>query len=120
MLMWLLVRVAFWLGVVIVLLPTPPSQPTEPARMVRPAVNPQAGSSTLDKLRKRMNAGRTALGVHTTAPKRKRSRDTLTPADLEMRWMGPQAAVRSVNWMPLRLRTGEWPAQANVRNSRVA
>jgi hypothetical protein len=52
MLTWLMVRMLFWLGIVILLLPSAGSQRSEPGR----------------------------------------SLDTLTPADLQVRWLRPPAA----------------------------
>jgi hypothetical protein len=91
--MWLMARVVFWLGIVILLLPAAPSQRSEPARIAGLGDNSPTGSSRFDRVGERSSAGRTARDAKTSArSKQKRSLDTLTPADLEMRWLRPPAA----------------------------
>ena len=65
--MWFLLRLALWLGVVILLLPAAPSQKTAPL--------PEGGAAMLP--------------VPTAAFPRRPSRDTLTTADLAVPWRGP-------------------------------
>jgi hypothetical protein len=69
--MWFLMRMAFWLGVVSLMLPAAPSQKATSV----PQVGGTGGMSA-------------AKGVAKSA--RKTSQDTLMPADLAAPWRGPR------------------------------
>jgi hypothetical protein len=90
--MWLLVRATFWLGAVILLLPSAPTRQPEPAGIARSG-NSQLASNSPRTFSKRMHEGGTALGTSSSArAKQTRSQDTLTPADLAVRWRGQRGA----------------------------
>jgi hypothetical protein len=81
--MRLLLRVAFWLGVIILLLPASPTRQLEPARIVRSVENAfhRFGNCT--------HSSRNTLGASCSErAKRMRSQDTLTRDDLAVRWRG--------------------------------
>jgi hypothetical protein len=69
--MWFLVRLAFWLGVVVLLLPPAPPQEIAPAPQVGATKTASATKGTVDATRRA-------------------ARDTLTPADLALPWRGAQ------------------------------
>jgi hypothetical protein len=68
-----LVRMAFWLGLVVLLLPAAPSQETAPARQI-------GGTVTL-------------LPEEAEPSPRPPSRDTLTLADVAVPWRGPPSRM---------------------------
>jgi hypothetical protein len=78
--MWFLVRVAFWLSVVALLLPAAPPQEIAPA--------PQVGAT-------KIASAATGTG-HST----RQSHDTLTPADLAAPWRGPQPRREASSRLP--------------------
>jgi hypothetical protein len=84
-----LLRVAFWLGVIILLLPASPTRQIEPARIVRSAENSQLEPNAFHRYGNCTYGGRNALGANCSErAKRMRSQDTLTRDDLAVRWRG--------------------------------
>ena len=85
--MWLLLRVAFWLGVIILLLPASPTRQLEPARIIRSVENASHRFSNCT------HGERNTLGANCSErAKRMRSQDTLTRDDLAVRWRGQRGA----------------------------